>query len=475
MSLKLMLVLSLWSSLVILPSSGQATGQKFFNRKSTLDYHHPMSSPRNRVEPETSADSFTLKKVFEAIKKNPNLTANEKAIAAARYQAKAQAEDLKGPSLNFNFGITGTESNSGVPLHGYGASATVSVSQTVWDGGANNERIKAAWSSVKALEASMNSNNSYIENTRGALVNQVFHQYLQISSALSNIENTTRRIELMAILIDRTDDPNLKAILNNNMAALLTGFKGMQNNLENASKAFRFYVKMDVPENLEPIDSANEAMRETLGEYPDLASAVAIAKNNNQDYLAKKLGLDAVKYGTAAERARLTYPRVTVQAGHTRQGNRAEISPGVVVPTHGNSSYVGFSANWTFGAGRSSALKAGQENVSSAEDKLKSQEESLEYNIDFAMANIIQFDDQAEQYRKDWEKNIQQVEDFIRSRINTGSRLGKQDIDTILQILSSYDNNRYSYRSFLEASLSSRFNLEVLLGILLDDQPQPMQ
>ncbi|MCB0349570.1 MAG: TolC family protein [Bdellovibrionales bacterium] len=417
---------------------------------------------------QTPADTFSLAEAIStAIANNPNQKANLNMVEAAHDEAEAYRKNSFLPSTRIYSGISGNGLGPSANTEGgYFQSAGWSASQMVYDGGARRHREKALTHEARAIEAEFNSSNSFIPNTSGALASDVFMTYLDASSVRLNIEVASQYVELFDSIALYITDPITKLKVDN----LLIGYRSKVNsaiqNYDDVKRDLENFLYAPLPSELDSIEQTNARMQQDLAPYNDLEYAIAVAKEKNQNYLARLYQLQAAEENSASVKADLTRPKVAVVVADS--WNRNDYYDGDLDNYHTRDGYIGVDVQYQIQFGTKSALSASRKRVMAAKQYIEQTTHDLVYRITSNYQKLVSADQAIADYQKNIDSIFSQIEEFRRTHTQPGLIISSDDFDFLTSLTDELDRNYDQYYNSLFSAVQYRYNLLREIGILFE-------
>ncbi len=259
--------------------------------------------------------------ISAAITLNPKTISTDEFMESLHYVTQASKANMY-PSSGFSctrFADNSTMSTNHLRLP-YKISflnCGVSVSATVFDGGAKYYAYKSAQAHEAATRASFNTADSRIPNTRGGLANSTMSSYSELAQMkvmvayLKKVQNTYLQFQKF-----QTSD-NLNSAISQIEQAVQQG----SDELDAAIEQFNYVVTLPAADDLEDMDSAIASLK-----IPASAEdAVKIALSSGPEVLRRNLNVQMAEYSLKSQRASLG-PSVSVDASWDKNNSNNQVN-----------------------------------------------------------------------------------------------------------------------------------------------------
>lgn len=254
--------------------------------------------------------STLLLAISSAVKNNPRTVSTNETLEAVRLANQALRASL-GPSgqiycsASFSKSIS---SNDGMPFETSSQRSSacgIGGSITLYDGGALRNRIQAAEAGEKALEATYNTSDSKISNTKGGLADETKSTFVMLVQMRERLIFYNKTLKALHTFEKISQDNNLKSAITNTKQAL-TSF---QNAYDQLKTDFLYVVKAEAPDDLEDLESAISSLKIPAR----VEDAILIANQEGPEVLRRDLNVQMAQFNLNAERASHG-PRLTLSS-----------------------------------------------------------------------------------------------------------------------------------------------------------------
>ncbi len=326
------------------------------------------------------AQSYGLHEaIADAIAFNPNQEANSLLVSAAQLEASAARKNSSFPSAHLSARYGRSISAGTTDLTSNSASAGLSVSKNLYDGGASKHQVKAAELAALTLEAQLRSDDSYVQNTSGELASTVAVHYRMLGFQMAIVSYMDNHIAMLTALLSlKLGAGDRELILSQIRTSETTRIKA-QGEIAEAKSALAFR-KVKLPPSFDGLEETDNKLRQVLRPYmEDVELALRTAEKQNQNFIAKKLNLALQQELGAATKAALTRPSVNLVGG-ADYGRNTYGHPGYS-SSSGWNKYVGINLSMPLQMGTSDSLDASRKRVDSAKKLVESEEAKFRYEI----------------------------------------------------------------------------------------------
>ncbi len=404
--------------------------------------------------------------ISDAIKSFPNQEANQLQVRAAQLRASAQKKNEMFPTGHVNMGVNRSQYLGALSdASGQSSSAGISFSKNIYDGGAAKHRINAAELEARTLEAQLQSDDSYIPNTTGELATDVAMTFLELGldTDYFNFYGTQR--DLLNQLLNLKMADSDREMIGSQVRAFDATLAKFQNEALEQKSNLEFR-KVNLPEKFDNLEETYFNLKIILAPYiQDIPLALQTAKENNQNFLAKKLNLRLQEELNQANKASLTRPKVSVTVGtgydHFSYRNSAIQGSG------GWNNSVGVNISLPLQMGSRDAIEASGNTVRAAQKLVDTEEEKFKHRITSSIKQAISQEAVMQNYKNNITQNSERLSSFATSLMNSRS-ISAVDAQTLLKLVSNLENSYGSYeRELFNNGTMNLFKLEVSMGILL--------
>ena len=226
------------------------------------------------------------------------------------------------------------------------------------------------------------------------------------------------------------------------------------------------FRKVNLPEKFDNLEETYFSLKTLLSPYvQDIPLALQTAKENNQNFLAKKLNLRLQEELNSANKAALTRPRLSVTAGtgYDNYSYHNSAIPG----SGGWNNRVGINLSLPLQMGSHDALEASGNTVRAAQKLVETEEEKFKYRITSSIKQAISQEGVMQNYKNNITENTQRLNSFASGLMSSGS-LSSVNAQTLLKLVSNLESAFGSYeRELFNNGTMNLFKLEVSMGVLL--------
>jgi outer membrane protein TolC len=410
-----------------------------------------------------SSTSFaiTLQEAIQtAFDKNPITHANDLRLDAAKDRAQgAKLDMLPSGSLIYSQGRSTYDSNLN-GLHTSGESSgrgwSVGASVNLFRGGADLNRARAAQKDVETLEATNNSTNALIPDTKGSLANSVFDVYTSLAfniDAYSFLEQRRKNLDILLAAAKTEDQKNeIKTAIAGTDNSLFT----MKRGVDSLILDYEYLVKMPFPGKIDKFDEISTSL--TLPETSDDAIKIALAKSPK--IIIAETALESSKLNKKAQIADAFSPRIDLSVSRGQ-----EIYGGSGAPSRSIGNSVNVTLSLPLGASQYAYTAATRKEVEAREEDLNKEYGNLKHDIqDYLYIKLADLTDYRTRYLKTLEDTTAQVVQQLEKAQN------HQSVDTryVLSIMNSQDNQFFTFLDNENTLVATKFTIQREIGTLFE-------
>ncbi len=403
-----------------------------------------------------------LEAIQVAIEYNPRTKSTNEILEAAKYSLKALRAESSMPSGNIYCSTSYSVSRSSHENLSYRTSESrsescgVSGGFTVFDSGARKFRIESAKKRVESLDATFNTTDSFIENTRGGLAQSTketyihyiqFKEFIEFSELALQAYNTVQKINSDNLIIAKISD-------------LQAGIEELKSAKNRMASEFEHFVTMPPDENMQGFADAILEL-----EIPkSLADAIEIALNEGPDVRRRNLNVEMATFDVKATKASYG-PRLDLGAS-AGIGDYRYYSDGVKAANRSQSAYVGLTLSIPLSPGKGARIKAAEAELRAALFEREEDINTVKHSLEETYQNIEDKQKQFMQQKENYEQQLAYILDIL-NRIEDGN-LKTIDATKFVQDIGTLSSRFHNMLDKQVDIVRNRYNVQQTLGMLFE-------
>ncbi len=396
-----------------------------------------------------------------AVKYNPKTVSTNELLESIHYQTLASKADVYYPGGSIRCGSNGSNSQTkyssmNSTYKGSSASCDLSVSMTVYDGGAALNRYKSQEASEAATKAAYNTSDSMIPNTRGGLANKAMSNYVSLINTQGNLNYSNKVLGLLKKISKVEDDILIQTAIEEWELEISQTVDSQKIQKE----SFEYTVTLPPADTLEDLDETIKSLK-----IPASADdAILLALNNGPEVIRRNLNVKMAEFDLKATKGSIG-PYISVSANVGSDLSRDRLDPSNNY--RGSSASVGISVTIPLDV-------SGKYRVKSSEARLASKISEKEAAIKDAKHSISEQYKRLVNLRKNYEAESKSYSDmllYVESVANSAEQnnfLGR-DISKFLASVASLDKRYYQLQRTKNEMLYNLFSIQQVTGQLFSD------